>query len=641
MRVLIALLLLCSCAPKIQNTSGHSHHAKPDKRSKKYYTQAVQANKNGNTTEAIRLLRASIASTPGYLDAHRLIGGLYYKIADYKRTVQHLEQTEKLQSAYDPKVAYTLGLAYFKVGKYHDAQKKLQNYLDANPTSSKSAQTAKEYIRKAQIAIELSKNKTQDIVMHRLGPEINTPAYEYLPSFSLDGQKLIFTRRVHGNEDLYSSQLVNGSWQKATPIEQVNTPHNEGAHTVAADGNLVIFTACNRPDGLGGCDLYYTRNQHGIWTTPKNLGHRINSSAWDAQPSLSADGTHLYFSSNRPGGKGGKDIWVSVKNKEGHFDTPYNLGTPVNTSADELTPFIHADGQTLYFTSDGHPGFGNTDLFFSRYQNQKWTNPVNLGKPINSPMSEGALHLSTDGSTAYFARNQSENTQATDIFYFNLPKSLRPIPTTYLKLQVINADTGKAIENATVTIIDNSTADQILTAPSDKNGMLVSSLPLGKDYAVQIQKKGFIFYSDRFDLSKQKTPDKAFELIAALSPVKELKHTKTENPIVLKNVFFDSASYQLKNASKPELNLLVKLLKESPQLHIKIYGHTDNVGAEQDNLILSTRRADAVKAYLIDQGVEANRITAKGFGETVPVADNQTAEGRAKNRRTEFVITNP
>ncbi|HAP01074.1 MAG TPA: hypothetical protein DCQ93_04025, partial [Bacteroidetes bacterium] len=340
----------------------------------------------------------------------------------------------------------------------------------------------------------------------------------------------------------------------------------------------------------------------------------------------------LYFASTRDGGFGGSDIWMTQKDSSGHWTNPVNVGKPINTYFDEQTPFIHPDGQTLYFSSYGHPGMGSADIFLSRKDaNGKWSEPQNLGYPINTKDAEGSFYVSTDGKHAYFASDLKKQTDDYDLYYFNLPNELKPLPVNYLKGIITNAESGEKI-SADVQLIDLASGNVMNSFSSDPaSGYYLISIPSGKNYALNVSKKGFLFHSENFSLADH-NPSEPYELNIKLQPM------KTGESVVLKNIFFETGSAELKKESTVELDKLISLLKENPTMKIEIGGHTDNVGSDNDNLALSENRAKSVYDYLIKVGVGAARLSFKGYGETKPIATNDTEEGRAQNRRTEFTV---
>jgi outer membrane protein OmpA-like peptidoglycan-associated protein len=410
----------------------------------------------------------------------------------------------------------------------------------------------------------------------------------------------------------------------------VNTPENEGAQNISPDGQWLVFTGCNRPDGFGSCDIYISYNTPEGWSEAVNLGNRINSSDWESQPCLSPDKRSLYFASRRPGGYGGSDLYVSHLLPNGRWAEPENLGAGINTSGEESSPFIHADNQTLYFNSNGLPGYGGNDLYYVRKgPGGDWSQPVNLGYPINTIHDEGTLFISANGKTAYYASDRSDSKGGLDIYSFELREDVRPFRTLWVKGQVFDKKTTKGIPSA-VELIDLSTKQLISQVQTDETGHYLITLPLGRDYAFNVNRKGYLFYSDNFPSNRE--PDSTYVKDIPLQPI------EANASIVLNNIFFDSNSWEIKPASQVELDILVALVKENPGLKIEIGGHTDNVGKPADNLVLSNNRAKAVTAYLGTKGISPSRLIAKGYGESRPVADNNTEAGRAVNRRTEMKV---
>jgi outer membrane protein OmpA-like peptidoglycan-associated protein len=413
--------------------------------------------------------------------------------------------------------------------------------------------------------------------------------------------------------------------------ENVNTPQSEAAQNISQDGLWLVFTANNRPDGFGNYDLYISYLSPQGWSKAVNLGGRVNSDQWDSQPCLSPDKKDLYFSSQRFGGLGGRDIYVCHLQANGRWSEPENLGPGINTKGDDECPFIHADNQTLYFTSGGWPGYGANDLFFSRKNpDGSWSKPLNLGYPINTTSDEGTLFIAADGKTAYYASDRSDSKGGLDIYSFELRQDLRPTKTLWVKGVVTDKNTRKGIPS-TVELTDLESKQVISAVQTDETGNYFITLPVGKDYAFNVNRKGYLFYSDNF-LMSGRSPDSVYEKNIALQPI------EVNASSVLKNIFFDVNKYELRPGSQVELERLVQLMIDNPTLKIEISGHTDNVGKPADNLLLSNNRAKAVVDFLVKKNIPASRLTVKGYGETKPVADNKTEEGRAMNRRTEMKV---
>jgi outer membrane protein OmpA-like peptidoglycan-associated protein len=361
------------------------------------------------------------------------------------------------------------------------------------------------------------------------------------------------------------------------------------------------------------------------------MGNRINTDQWESAPSLSPDKRDLYFTSRRLGGYGGSDIYVSHLLAGGQWSEPENLGPEVNTIGDESCPFIHADNQTLYFTSSGHPGYGGDDLFLTRKgPKRKWSVPRNLGYPINTIENEGSLVITADGAVAYYASDRADSRGGLDLYTFGMRNDIRPVKTLWIKGKVFDKNTSKGLPSA-IALTDLKTKDIISRVQTDETGNYLITLPVGKDYAFNVNRKGYLFFSDNFPLS-QKSPDSTYNIDIPLQPL------AANASIILKNIFFDVNRYTLKTESQVELDNVVTLLKDNPTVKIQINGYTDNAGKPADNITLSNNRAKAVVEYITVKGIDAKRMSYQGFGEKMPLADNSSEEGRARNRRTELKV---
>ncbi|MFT3981885.1 MAG: OmpA family protein [Ferruginibacter sp.] len=614
----------------------------PDKVNKKageIYGTAYEAARDGEYSKAIKLLNDALALDSKFVDVYLSRAGIYANLKDYRSSVADFQKALQMDSIYSKTYLLPYSISLAGTGDFEKALATVNEFLRTPRLNEQSIQ-AGNYRRKTfEFAIDYARKlKEKGIVNYtfspvNLGPEINTDALEYFPSLTIDGQKIIFTRRVNSDEDFYESENVNGKWSKAQPVGgKINTNFNEGAQSISQDGDLFIFTGCNYPEGEGSCDLYIAyKTKNGSWTEPQNMGTTINTEFWESSPSLSPDKRQLYFSSNRPGGLGGKDIWVSTRQSNGRWGAPENLGPLINTKADEGCPFIHADNQTLYFNSNGHEGYGMTDLFLSRKKaDASWDTAVNLGYPINTIDDEGSLIVSSDGKTAYFASDGMDTKGGLDLFTFQLREDIQADKTLWVKGKVYDKKTNAGLPSS-IELTDINTRNMVSRLQTDEDGNYLVTLPVGKDYAFNVNRKGYLFYSDNFSM-KGNHSDSAFVVNIPLQPI------EAGASIILKNIFFDSKQWTLQEASKTELDQLIALMNENPQLKILISGHTDNVGKPADNISLSNNRAKAVIAYLQQNGIATNRLTAKGWGETKPVADNSTEAGRAQNRRTELSI---
>lgn len=618
---------------------GFAQWYNPDKVNKKAQQlneEAYEAAQEGNYTGAITLLDKALQADPKFLDAILSKAGIYGNLKNYPLSVKEYENAFKLDAQYSDVYLLPYSISLAGTGNFSKALEAVNKFLQ-NPTlnaqSKKAGNFRKSTYKFALDYAVLHPEAAAAPAPQNLGDSINTIHLEYFPSLTIDGKSMVFTRRINSDEDFYVSNFINGSWSKARPIEgRVNTNLNEGAQNISQDGEWLVFTGCNYPEGLGSCDLYISyKTKSGKWTEPQNLPGVINSEFWESSPCLSPDKRDLYFSSNRTGGFGGKDIWVSHQNTNGRWTEPVNLGPVINTSSDEGCPFIHADNQTLYFNSNGHAGYGATDLFLSRKKDDfNWSTPQNLGYPINTIDDEGSLIVASNGKTAYYASDGADTKGGLDIYSYQLPDSSRAAKTLWVNGKVFDKKTGEGLPSL-VELFEVNSSRMVSRLQTDENGHYLITLPVGKDYVLNVNRKNYLFYSDHFSLPSNQV-DTSFYVDIPLQPI------ETGASIVLKNIFFDSKKWELKPGSQTELNKVVQLLNDNPALKIEITGHTDNIGNPADNLILSENRAKSVVKYLIANGIAPGRLMSKGYGETRPIAPNNSEENRAQNRRTELKV---
>ncbi|MEO5570334.1 MAG: OmpA family protein [Bacteroidia bacterium] len=607
------------------------------------FKRATQYYDSKQNEQAISELEKALKEDNNFLEAHILIADIYTDVKQFDKSAEHYKTALKIDPGYFPQNFMNLAKAEMQMNEFDSAKAHLDIFLSYKSRTMDLREKAEKLVKICNFASYAVKHPVPFNPVN-LGDSINSEVDEYLPALTADDQTLVYTRRrVMGtdrlgrkdyNEDFYISKKENGKWMEARNLgEPINTAGNEGAHCISPDGMFVYFTACNR-EGYKGCDLYFSRRSGGRWSPPVNMGTTVNSDSWDSQPSISADGKTIYFISSRPGGLGGKDIWKTSKNENGSWNAPENMGPVINTPEDEFSPFIHPDNHTMYFSSDGHPGMGGTDLFYSRVGDDgKWQTPVNLGYPINTTSDESSLFVNASGDMAFFASSYFKGKGGFDIYSFELYPEARPISVSYVKGSVKDKNSLAPVE-ADFEVIDIANGKIIANSFSDKtNGEFLVCLPSGKDYALNVSKEGYIFYSDHFSCKNPADRKNAYQLDIPLSPA------KAGEKVVLKNIFFQTNSFDLASESFPELNKMIAFLKHNPKVTMEVSGHTDNVGDDKSNQALSEKRAKSVYDYLLKGGVEAARLTFKGYGETKPLAANEKEEGRAQNRRTEFTIT--
>ncbi|MEI6088885.1 MAG: OmpA family protein [bacterium] len=512
------------------------------------------------------------------------------------------------------------------------------------------------YIYKNAIAYEpvdrVKINKTDDANITKLPPEINSTSYDADPIISSNGRYLYFSRSQGGDltkVKIYCSEVVGNTWQR--PVELPDPPNGRDQNhigSLSADMQTMIFTSYEtvNSDTLQK-PIYITKKINGKWQVTDSLrffrgkrgwGFNIMDNKFDIEsaislnyPSLSADGTKLLFSSNYLGGYGVTDIYMSELTESGKWGEPKNLGPNINTKETELSPFLHPDNKTLYFISNGHPGLGKLDVYKSILKNGEWQTPELIGYPISSTDVELSFSMSADGKTAYFTSDRGEPGNSS-IYQTTVPLSAKPfLGTVAFSGKVIDGLTKQPLE-ADIIIENLKTGERIAVLQSDfQTGNYFVALPLGSDYSISVNKIGYTFYSMNFDIPND------FKRSEMQNNI-ELYPVKTGVKLTLNNVFFDTGSDKLKDASKLELARAIKMINSYPNLSIEIGGHTDNVGSAKMNLDLSDKRAKSVMKYLKEKGIPQSKMTAKGYGLTVPVASNDTEEGRQKNRRVEIIF---
>ena len=515
----------------------------------KTYDKAVKYNNEGNIEKATKYANKALEKNAEWSKPNLLLASIYADLGDIEESARYMLYVYDEKTPSDVMGIEQIAKLYYSNGYYENALYyfKAAQQLNADVLERKTAL----FIKNCIFSMDAIR---QPVAFNpeNLGENINTEMEEYLPALSIEGNTLVFTKRIAEKgyipqEDFYiSTRNEEGIWQEALAYPgTINTARNEGAFSFSADKEIVVYTACNRDDGQGRCDLYLILNN-----TAYNAGKIINTKYWESQGCFSPDGKYMYFVSNRPGGYGGKDIWRSEITQKG-FLPAVNLGDTINTQYDEMSPFVHPDNLTFYFASDGHTGFGDYDLFVSRRKNtaKEWGLPNNMGHPINTHNTENSLIVAANGKTAYYASDVSGFGKE-DIFQFELPENLQAEPLAALEMDIITQKAGEEV--------------------------------------------------------------------------------------ILKNVSFASNSYALEQISFAELDKLIAYLKKNPNLQIEIQGHTDDVGNEMDNQILSQQRAKTVFEYL--KMKVSNRLSYKGFGESVLLESNSTEKGRKVNRRTSFVI---
>ncbi len=619
-----------------------------DKKAKAYFDEARTQYRYQKFDQMESLLYQALDRDTNFTEAHLELGLLYGEQKKYKEAITSLQKVVELEEEKYPQANYYIGLFYLNLGEYDETKKALTRYKNSADQDLKKRENADRMLQKCEFAMS-RKDEVVEFNPINMGPNINSRNPEYYPCLTADDELILYTRQIPSNkslnganEEFYVSVKRDGKWVPSMNIgPPINTLNNEGAPTLSVDGLLLIFTACPLygdygpgREGYGSCDLFFSQRIGDRWSAPRNLGKPVNTGNWETQPSFASDGRTLYFVRGKNMGYGiqDQDIYSTYLTDTG-WTVPVKLPHPVNTPGHEESVFIHPDGKTLYFSSDGHPGYGGLDIFVTRKDSMgNWSKPENLGYPINTSKDENSLMVNAKGDIGYFASDRVGGLGGLDLYYFEMPENKRPDKVTFLKGKVIDVTTKRPLL-AKFELIDLKTGKTVVESFSNSgNGEFLVCLPPGRDYALNASKDGYLFYSDHFTLLKDEDSDAPVYKDVPMVPIKKGAR------VVLNNIFFETNKYDLKNESKVELNKLIDFLNNNKNVAIEIGGHTDNTGGRDLNVKLSDNRAKSVYNYLIQNGIDASRLSYKGYADDEPIASNETIKGRAKNRRTEFKI---
>jgi len=632
------------------------------KKAKKSYDKAMEAMRDRKTSAAEALLKEALEQDDEYADALWRLGQIYYNRKQSREAEEYLLKLVGACPEYNAESWLMLGKIYYGREDYLKAIPYLENFTkDVEKIKSDRdyddgvylLDQAKFLARVLQNQVPFAPFKVMDI---------STPDDEYLVTISPDGEMALFTRRVKSGTTAGAANWGSGSYReifmqsflagdrfdKGDPMPSpFNLSGNEGGATVTGRNDELFFTICSnfKTDSLifNNCDIYYSRLMYDQWTPLEKLGPDINSDlSWESQPSVSSDGKTLYFASDRPGGFGGSDLWITRKGADGQWSPPVNMGPQINTPGNEKTPFIHTDSQTLYFSSSdrtetdntyfpGHPGLGGYDIFFSRAKEGVWGKPVNIGYPVNSSADDLGFFVSTDGSTGYFSSNKIEGSGGYDLYGFDLYPEARPAKVLFIK-GTVSEEQNEPLSETRIELKNVETGQVQEVEVDTLSGKYVATTIFDFDYILTVKKPEHI-YQSRY-LARDSSQ---FQAPATIDI--ELEKVETGKSYELHDIFYATNSAELSRNSLFILREFVGFLEDNPEIRVDIQGHTDDIGEEGFNLELSRRRAMAVYEYLVSQGIPDSRLSWQGFGETRPVSDNSTDEGRARNRRTEFVIT--
>ena len=531
-------------------------YAQHPKKAVKAYEVAEEAFMRRDYQKAHQQALKAVVEDPNYAEAWLLEGEIGMETNNYDLAALGFENALSSDSLLFPPAAITLARIYDKRGNYKREIPLLRWYQSKHFGNVVNDATVAEMLDLATFR-DYAITHPVAFAPESLGAMVNTKDEEYVNMLSFDGSQLLFTRKMSLNnsiqkEFLFVSQWDGEQWSEPQQLAFMDFPEDvdPAAAFISADGKKLYLTGCGwRRDS--SCDLYVSELVDGHWSMPQTISGSVNTNSWESQPCVSSDGRELYFVSRR---NGNADIYRSLRNSDGTWSEPQNLGVPINTKGTEMAPFLHPDGRTLYFSSDKHIGMGGFDLFMSRRgEDGQWQQPVNLGFPINTSGDEINFFVAADGKTAFVSSQRDGGNGGYDIYTFELPEEIRSDSANYL-----------------------ATVDVVELAPGDA--------------------------------------------------------------VVLQNIQFEYNSSALTEDSQAGIEMLTNFLKRNPDLKVELAGHTDDVGSASYNQKLSADRAEVVRKALIDQGIDAIRLTAKGYGATKPLVPNDSEEHRAMNRRTEMII---
>ncbi len=602
-----------------------------------------KAKKESNQSEKRKILTEVIEMENFYYEALFDLGTSYFKMGKKEKASENLSKVIEICPEYSPYTHFYMGLISYDAGNLKEAITYFEKFLTYDIKDDEEYLLAKKLLKEAKEDADLFTTRVpfNPVVM----PNVCTPADEYLASISPDNRSFYFIRKTMVSDrnidksydsgvnfiELFTrSNKVDGVFDGGEDMNRpFNYKYNNGASAITADNKTMYFVICEN-NQVEFCDIWKTTNINGFWQPFTSAGRAINSDAWDSQPTISFDGKTLIFASNRPGGYGGVDLYMCVKTENGEWGPAVNLGPTINTPDNELTPFLHSDSQTLYFSSKGHKGVGGYDIFYTNKDAEgKWRKPKNLGIPINTEGDDVSFFVSLDGKTGFYSSDKLKGPGGLDIYTFDLYEKVRPKEVIYVEGTVKKED--NTVGASTIEIKNTTTKEVTTINVNQDDGSYVAIVTADADHIMTIKEEGVAFTSKL--ISKEDmgigTPAKV-ELTTSEIKVGEAYR--------INDIVFASNSSLLTDKAKIIIDEFADFVKLNPTLTFAIQGHTDDVGNDNDNLILSENRARSVYEYLIQLGIAKERMSYKGFGEKVTVASNQSEEGRAKNRRTEFKI---
>lgn len=648
-----------------ENTTSKLCNDNLDKKALSLYEKGIDKKKY-KKPERLSFLTKALEIEPDFAEANltmglELIVRLKLENASFAPAVPYFLKAIAACPEIHSEPYYYIGFDYYEKEKDDSAKKYLKKFVDFKDADEKKfGKTYNEEMFQAKEMLKTIKKATslrKDVQFNpKVVPGVSTKQDEYLAYISPDDKSCYYVRLVPkvDKNKVYASDKEKEMFMISTrdktgvfdggepmPYPFNATDDNQGGCTVSIDNKHLYFAMMRFEGGnQPNCDLYVSDFQNDEWSPIRKLSANVNHPVyWDSQPTIASDGLTLYFASDRPGGFGGIDLYVTKKDpRTGIWSVPQNLGPKINTSGNEKTPFIHSDSETLYFSSDGHFGFGDLDIFYVRKGNNgEWEEPVNIGSPINGSQADAGFFVSFDTKSGYFfsfddPKISGKGIGRYDLYSFDLYKEARPQETAFIKGEIKDFG-GNQVPGAVVEIQNTKTKEVSHAVVDSTNGSYMAAVSLKKkdDYLITIKKDNYAF-SSKVISTKELQPAVTKEVDLTVA------EAKAGESFVIENIFYTTNSAELKPESRIVVEGFANYLKQNPTIKVEIQGHTDNVGNPKDNDALSNNRAYSVKALLEELGISGKRITAKGFGQTKPIADNTTEAGRAKNRRTEFMI---
>ena len=600
----------------------------------------------GKLKSARKQLQHTIKIKENFAVAYRELAMVNLEMGFNQEAINAFETSFDLDEKLSRAAFFECGEAYFRLGQadmaryYYTKFTELKDKSYANKQKESGLEIdydllLEERLNNCKYIEQVSNNVPDGPAAKPLPPEINSEVDDYLPTVNNMGNLMIFTRTDRrGNQNIFRSENIDSTWTKAKSYgKEINTNKNEGMAKLEAHGRRFYFTGCFRPDSEGGCDIYQAIFENQEITATQKLAGGLNGPEWDSQPSVTCDGQTLYFTSNRAGGQGGADLWMSVKNSDGSWSQAINLGPNINTAGDEEAPYISNDGNTLFFTSTGHPGQGSGDLFIARKKQETWSQPENLDYPFNSPGKEIGFFLHADGKTAYFSSARAGGSGGLDIYSVELPEKFRPAPTILLEGQVVNQVTNDPVP----AYIKISREEEHRYVQTNETGGFFICLPGNKGYSFQINEPDYDYFIDARFVAATGHLDPARALLKLkpkqMTPKLVVQKTVAQKEEKRVQFFFASDSYSLTHKDLLELEALAKTLKKKRGWSAEVIGYADGSGSKDYNKWISEQRAQKIMAYLRAQGVATDQIVKlEGKGSTNAQGD------AAEMRRVDVVL---